>query len=180
MTMLSAAVYIDGANLYHAQKAINLDIDFKSLRRHLADKYRLIRLAYYTAIDQSGEYASIVPLTDWLSYNGYSVVTKPMTAWTQANGDVRRKGNVDVDLAIDALDHAINAKPDVVVLFTGDGDFVPLVRALQRRGATVQAVSTLRPNMIADELRRAVDDFIDLDSLRPIIARERDRAQVVA
>jgi len=164
--------------LYHTQRAMGLDIDFKALRRHLASRYRLIRLCYYTAIDTSGEYVSIVPLIDWLAYNGYSVVTKEMTTYTQANGDIRRKGNLDVDMAIDALDHAVHARPDVVTLITGDGDFVPLVRALQRRGATVQAVSSLRPNMVADELRRAVDDFTDLEEWRDIIARQR--AQAVA
>jgi uncharacterized LabA/DUF88 family protein len=175
---LTAAVYIDGANLYHTQKAMGLDVDFRKLRTHLASLYRITRMNYYTAIDSSGAYVSITPLIDWLDYNGYNVVTKEIATYTQANGEIKRKGNLDVDMAIDALDHAVNARPDLVMLITGDGDFVPLVRALQRRGAIVQAVSSLRPNMIADELRRAVDDYIDLEEWRDIIARQR--AQAVA
>lgn len=62
---------------------------------------------------------------------------------------------------------------DHVVLFSGDGDFRPLIESLQRKGVRVSVVSTIRsqPPMIADELRRQADNFIELDELRDVIGR---------
>ena len=62
---------------------------------------------------------------------------------------------------------------DQVVLFAGDGDFRRLGEAVQRKGVRVIVVSTLRsqPPMVADELRRQADDFIELSELAPLIAR---------
>jgi uncharacterized LabA/DUF88 family protein len=62
---------------------------------------------------------------------------------------------------------------DHIVLFSGDGDFRPLVEALQRKGVRVSVVSTIRsqPPMIADELRRQADNFIELDELRDVVGR---------
>jgi uncharacterized LabA/DUF88 family protein len=75
------------------------------------------------------------------------------------------------------------ARVDHVVLFSGDGDFRPLVESLQRQGVRVSVVSTIRsqPPMIADELRRQADNFIELDELREVIGRPpREPRPVVA
>jgi uncharacterized LabA/DUF88 family protein len=68
----------------------------------------------------------------------------------------------------------VAAHIDELVLFSGDGDFRRLVEAVQRRGVRVTVVSTIssQPPMIADELRRQADVFIDLVELRARIARE--------
>jgi len=62
---------------------------------------------------------------------------------------------------------------DHVVLFSGDGDFRRLVEAVQRKGVRVTVVSTVRsqPPMVADELRRQADLFVELEDLQPDIAR---------
>jgi uncharacterized LabA/DUF88 family protein len=62
---------------------------------------------------------------------------------------------------------------DHIVIFSGDGDFRPLIESLQRQGVRVSVVSTIRsqPPMIADELRRQADNFIELDGLRDVIGR---------
>jgi uncharacterized LabA/DUF88 family protein len=73
------------------------------------------------------------------------------------------------------------AHVDHIVLFSGDGDFRPLVEALQRMGVRVSVVSTVRtqPSMIADELRRQADNFIELDDLREVIGRPpRDHGEL--
>jgi uncharacterized LabA/DUF88 family protein len=127
---------------------------------------------YYTAIIEDQEYSSIRPLVDWLDYNGYTVVTKATKEFIDAHGRRKIKGSMDIELAVDAMEVAKHI--DQMVLFSGDGDFRPLVEAVQRRGVRVTVVSTIssQPSMIADELRRQADVFIDLVELRAKIARE--------
>lgn len=165
------ALFIDGANLYSAARGLGFDIDYKRLLNHFRSKATLIRAFYYTALLDDQEYSPLRPLIDWLDYNGYAVVTKPAKEFTDATGRRRIKGNMDIELAIDALE--IADKLDHMILFSGDGDFRRLVDAVQRRGKRVTVVSTMRsqPPMIADELRRQADQFIELETLRDTIGR---------
>ena len=165
------ALFIDGANLYSATRALGFDIDFKRLRELFASRGRLIRALYYTALLEDQDYSPLRPLVDWLEYNGYAIVTKPAKEFVDALGRRKVKGNMDIELAIDVLELA--PALDHVVLFSGDGDFRGLIEAVQRRGVRVTVVSTLRtqPPMVADELRRQADTFIDLQDLMPLIAR---------
>ncbi|NBB84196.1 MAG: NYN domain-containing protein [Alphaproteobacteria bacterium] len=166
------ALFIDGANLYSAARALGFDIDYKRLLELFAKKGRLIRAFYYTTLFEDQEYSPIRPLIDWLDYNGYTMVTKPIKEFTDSQGRRKTKGSVDIDLAIDALEMA--DKVDHVLLFSGDGDFRKLVEAIQRRGVRVTVVSTIKaqPPMVADELRRQADNFIELNDLGPHIQRE--------
>jgi uncharacterized LabA/DUF88 family protein len=166
------ALFIDGANLYATAKALGFDIDYKRLLRDFESQGTLVRAFYYTAIIEDQEYSSIRPLIDWLDYNGYTVVTKATKEFIDAAGRRKVKGNMDIELAIDAMDLAGHI--DHMVLFSGDGDFRSLVEAIQRRGVRVSVVSTIatQPPMIADELRRQADVFIDLRELQPKISRD--------
>lgn len=166
------ALFIDGANLCSTTKALGFEIDFKRLLEEFEDRGTLIRALYFTAIIEDLEYSSIRPLVDWLDYNGYTVVTKPAKEFTDANGHRRVKGNMDIELAVHAMELADHVNQ--VVLFSGDGDFRPLVEAVQRRGVHVTVVSTIAslPPMIADELRRQADPFTDLIELISKIGRE--------
>src|SRR5688572_21125957 len=166
------ALFIDGANLYATTKTLGFDIDYKRLLKEFQSRGFLIRAFYYTALVEDQEYSSIRPLIDWLDYNGYSVVTKPTKEFVDSAGRRKVKGNMDIELAIDALELA--AHIDHMVLFSGDGDFRSLVEALQRRGVRVSVVSTIstQPPMVADELRRQADEFIDLAHLIPKIGRD--------
>lgn len=165
------ALFIDGANLYASARALNFDIDYKRLLDLFASKGRLIRAFYYTALIEDQEYSPIRPLIDWLDYNGYTMVTKPTKEFTDAFGRRKIKGNMDIELAIDVMEMAEHI--DHVVLFSGDGDFRRLVEAVQRRGVRVTVVSTVRsqPPMVADELRRQADNFIELQDLQSNISR---------
>jgi uncharacterized LabA/DUF88 family protein len=167
------ALFIDGANLYATAKALGFDIDYRRLLKEFRSRGGvLVRAFYYTAVIEDQEYPSIRPLIDWLDYNGYTVVTKPTKEFIDATGRRKVKGNMDIELAVDAMELAEHV--DQIVLFSGDGDFRSLVEAVQRRGVRVTVVSTIssQPPMIADELRRQADVFIDLIELRPLIARE--------
>lgn len=166
------ALFIDGSNLYAAAKSLGFDIDYKKLRTEFSQRGKLVRALYYTALVEDQDYSPIRPLVDWLDYNGYTMVTKTAKEYTDNTGRRKVKGNMDLELAIDALELASSV--DHIVLFSGDGDFRILVEAIQRRGVRVSVVSTIRtqPPMIADELRRQADNFIDLEDLRDIIGRE--------
>ena len=165
------ALFIDGSNLYAAARGLNFDIDYRKLLDYFADKGQLIRAFYYTALIEDQEYSPIRPLVDWLDYNGYTMVTKPTKEFTDAQGRRKIKGNMDIELAIDVMEMAQHL--DHVVLFSGDGDFRRLVEAVQRKGVRVTVVSTIRsqPPMVADELRRQADTFLELQDLQPHIAR---------
>ena len=165
------ALFIDGANLYSAARGLAFDIDYKRLLELFRAKGRLMRAFYYTALIEDQEYSPIRPLIEWLDYNGYTMVTKPTKEFTDAMGRRKLKGNMDIELAIDVLEMAEHL--DHVILFSGDGDFRRLVEAVQRKGPRVSVVSTIKssPPMVADELRRQADDFIELADLAPLIAR---------
>lgn len=164
-------LFIDGSNLYAAARALNFDIDYKRLLEVFANKGHLIRAFYYTALVEDQEYSPIRPLVDWLDYNGYTMVTKPTKEFTDAQGRRKIKGNMDIELAIDVMEMAEHL--DHVVIFSGDGDFRRLVDAIQRKGVRVTVVSTTKSNppMVADELRRQADNFIDLTELEDTVTR---------
>jgi uncharacterized LabA/DUF88 family protein len=165
------AIFIDGANLYAAAKSLNFDIDYKRLLTWISSRSRLVRAFYYTALMEDQEYSPIRPLIDWLDYNGYTMVTKPAKEFTDASGRRKIKGNMDIELAIDMMELADHV--DHIVLFSGDGDFRRLVESVQRKGARCTVVSTVRtsPPMVADELRRQADHFLDLLDIVEFIER---------
>ena len=167
----SVALFIDGANLNATARALGFGIDYARLPDVFAAGARVVRAYFYTAVLEIDDHAPLRPLVDWLDYNGYTVVTKPAKTFTDALGNRRVKGDMDVEMAIDMIEMA--GKIDHAVLFSGDGDFRRLVAAIQREGVRVSVVSTLRtsPPMAADALRRQADVFVDLQDLEPRIAR---------
>ena len=166
------ALFIDGANLHATARTLGLDIDYKRLLSEFEGRGSSLRAFYYTAVSEDQEYSSLRPLTDWLSYNGYTVVTKPAKEFTDASGRRKVKASMDVELAVDAMELA--GQIDQMVLFSGDGAFRSLVEAVQRRGVRVTVISTIssQPPMIADELRRQADVFTDLAELRSKLSRD--------
>ena len=165
------ALFIDGANLYSAAKALGFDIDYRKLLDEFKKRGVLIRAYYYTAIAENDDYSPIRPLVDWLDYNGFTLVTKPAREFIDAQGRKRWRGDMDIEIAVDMLQMAETA--DHLVLFSGDGDFRALVEAVQRKGRRVTVVSTMKsqPPMTSDDLRRQADNFVDLADLGTIIGR---------
>ncbi len=166
------AMFIDGSNLYAAAKSLDFDIDYRKLLAWGASCGRLVRAFYYTALIEDADYSPIRPLVDWLDYNGYTMVTKPTKEFVDSQGRRKIKGNMDIELAIDVMEMADNV--DHIILFSGDGDFRRLIEAVQRKGVRVTVVSTIKSNppMVADELRRQADYFLDLETLRTEIERD--------
>jgi uncharacterized LabA/DUF88 family protein len=164
-------LFIDGANLFATSKSLGFDIDYKRLLHLFKEETQLVRALYYTALVEDQEYSSIRPLIDWLDYNGFTMVTKPVKEFTDASGRRKFKGNMDIELAVDAM--GLAGSLDHLVIFSGDGDFRSLVAALQAKGKRVSVISTLQtqPPMVADELRRQADQFIDLADLEKEVGR---------
>ena len=166
-------LFIDGANFYSAARSLGVDVDYKRLLDVFRKRAQLVRAYYYTAlVEEQDRFSPIRPLIDWLDYNGFSVVTKTARTFTDAQGNRRIRGDMDVEIAVDALE--ATAWLDHVVLFSGDGDFRCLAEAVQRRGVRFSIVSTLKsdPPMVSDELRRQADGFIELAEMTKLVGRE--------
>ncbi|MGI9168983.1 MAG: NYN domain-containing protein [Caulobacteraceae bacterium] len=170
------ALFIDGANLHSAAKSLGFDIDYKKLLDEFRKRGLLIRAYYYTAVVENEDYSPIRPLVDWLDYNGFTMVTKSAREFTDREGRKRWRGDMDMEIAVGMME--LSPRCDHMVLFSGDGDFRPLVEAVQRQGVRVTVVSTVKsqPPMASDDLRRQADSFVDLADLTDIIGRPaRDR-----
>lgn len=162
----TTGLFIDGANTHSAAKELGFMVDWKKVHTMLDNHYNLVCCKYYTAYrkDEDG-HISIYDLMNWLSFNGYIVVSKEAKEYS-VNDQRKIKGNMDCEMIVDVLE--ISTHIDHAVLFTGDGDFTILVQALQRKAVRVTVVSTMKTNtpFIADSLRRQANDFIDLADLR--------------
>jgi uncharacterized LabA/DUF88 family protein len=170
--MDKSIVLIDGVSLHGTAKALGFSVDYKRLLNWVKGDLGsgvLVRAYYCTVVDDSTEYSSIRPLVDWLDYNGFSVVSKP----TRQRDDGRRKGSISVELTVTAM--RMIGKINHVYLFTGDGEYTALVHALKDAGIVVTLVSSLetKPSPhVEDGLRRAADEFLDLNAIRDAIERD--------
>ncbi|MHA7900175.1 MAG: LabA-like NYN domain-containing protein [Henriciella sp.] len=167
------ALFIDGTNLYAAARGLGLEIDFRKLIQEFRKRGRLLRANYYTTIAETDEHSPVRPLVDWLSYNGFNTIVKNAREYTDRDGRRRFRGSMDIEMATDMLELAPSL--DHLVLFSGNGDFRRAVEAVKAKGVRVTVISSVKsqPQVIADELRREADAFIDLDEMAELIARPR-------
>lgn len=167
------AVFIDGTNLYSAARGLGLEIDFRKLNQEFRKRGRLLRINYYTTIIETDEHNPVKPLVDWLSYNGFNTVVKPAREYTDREGRRRYRGSMDLEIATDMLE--LSGALDHAVLFAGNGDFRRVVEAMKAKGVRVTVISSVKsqPQVIADELRREADAFVDLEEMAELIARPR-------
>lgn len=174
--MDKTALFIDGSNFYAAARGLNLDIDFARMRSYFSKDTNLIRAYYYTAIPEDQEFSSLRPLVDWLDYNGYAVVSKFTREFIdEETGKRRLKGNMDMELALDMLKLAPHI--DHAILFSGDGDFCRLLEDVQALGVRTTVVSTNKtsPPMVADQLRRMADIYIDMADIASNISKHSSK-----
>ena len=164
------ALFIDGASLHNTVRSLGFEVDFRRLLTEFG-KYGQIVRAYFYTVMRDDEFSSIKPLVDWLDYNGYAVRTKAAKEHDDGEGRRRMRRNIGVELAVDALE--IARRIDQAFLFSGDGDLRVIVEAIRRMGVRVTIVSSIRTKspMIADELRRQADVFLELETLRASIER---------
>ena len=167
------ALFVDGSNLYSTVKTLDFEIDYGKMLDLFKGKGRLIRANYYTALVEEEDYSPIRPLVDWLDYNGWHAVTKPAKSMVDRDGRRRIKGDMDAEIIVDMLSLAPHI--DHLILVSGDGDFRVAVEALQKQGVRVTVMSTMasKPAMLADELRRQADAFIEIADMDKLFGRPR-------
>lgn len=168
------ALFIDGANFFMAQKVVNLNLDWKRFLAYYDTQGDLLRSFYYTGLlpPDKDRMDPLRPTLDWLHYNGFDMRTKPAKIFTDpVTKKEFIKGNMDIEIAIDAMDMSRHMTD--MYLFSGDGDFTPLVRRVQREGVRVHVISTILEEkpMCADDLRRQCDFFHELAVLAPHFIR---------
>ncbi|HAF66297.1 MAG: NYN domain-containing protein [Bacillota bacterium] len=191
------AIFVDGWNFkYATYDAFGINVDFIKLLNFLSEGSILIRAYYYTGewtVETIDQYVKLSSTDDpetlreelenqrrrsqsfyrFLNRNGYMVVLKPLKVF--AGGTI--KADLDLELAIDMF--SLVDRCDKFILVSGDGDFVPLIRAVAKRGVRIQVVSTQHPDAYAncnfkaaDELVDAADEFIELHDIIPKITRD--------
>ena len=171
------ALFVDGSNLYSTVKTLDFEIDYGKMLDLFKGKGRLICANYYTALVEEEDYSPIRPLVDWLDYNGWHAVTKPAKSMVDRDGRRRIKGDMDAEIIVDMLGLAPHI--DHLILVSGDGDFRVAVEALQKQGVRVTVMSTLasKPAMLADELRRQADAFIEIADMDKLFGRPRSGSE---
>jgi uncharacterized LabA/DUF88 family protein len=161
-------VFIDASNLWQAQKAKGKMFDYEKLKLFLKTKFSAsdILLFYYTAYpkegtreqSQDGKHKFFTYLKKGL---GFIVRKKELKRIVQHNviGDsIQEKGNMDVEMTIDAIHFA--QKYTTAILFTGDSDFLPLVNYLRNGNKKVYIFSS--KNNVSQELRTGSDGYFDV------------------
>ena len=152
------AVFVDSANVELALDRSKRRLDWGRVLKTLTKGRRLVRAIAYSPVheDVNVSMESQRFVEPFLG-NGYKVITKPLKRFS--DGTV--KANVDIELAIDLL--TMSDRLDIACIVSGDGDFQPLVEAVQSRGVRVEVASV--GNAIASHLRKAADEYINLDKM---------------
>lgn len=146
------AIFIDTQNMYHSAKHLyGSRVNFPALVEAAVGNRELVRAIAYVAKSKTGEETAFF---EALTSNGIELKVKDVQEF--ASGE--KKADWDVGMAVDAM--AISSRVDVVVLATGDGDFIPLVQYLKANGIVCEAVAF--GSSTNTHLREAVDHFLDL------------------
>jgi uncharacterized LabA/DUF88 family protein len=165
-----AAVFIDGANLFFTQRHLGWQIDFSRLMAFFMSTYASVQANYYVPASEpiSEENAAF---TRVLTAHGYRITSKQVKKIVnKETGVMVLKGNLDVELVVDALSRA--DQYDTFILFSGDSDFLPLLRALKEKGKEIIVYST--QGLSAREFLAEPDiAYYDLDVLRERIEQVR-------
>lgn len=162
------AVFIDASNLWEAQKSKGKLFDLAKLKQYIIASYSALtaQFFYYTAYPANGtrEYSLeakhkfFTYLSKGLGFVVQKKELKRISIQTSAGLRVEEKGNMDVEMVIDALHHIDSY--DIAILFTGDSDFLALVTYLRNKGKKVYIFST--KNNISSELRTGADGYTDV------------------
>ncbi|GIV19770.1 MAG: NYN domain-containing protein [Armatimonadota bacterium] len=167
---LRVSIFVDGANMYYAQKRLGWFIDFRKVLHFFGPaQNNVISEAYYYTGADSATLARDIRFHEYLMYSGYIVRTKNIKqVIDDATGEIVEKANLDVELVIDMF-NTVNLF-DMCVLMSGDGDFERALELLRCKGKRVAVVA--HPDMTARELRNVVGrNYFDLREMAPHIAR---------
>ena len=195
------AIFVDGWNWRSATwEPLQLKVDYVKFLKLLTQNGMLLRAYYYSGKYDDQTIEQIIRVTNpedaeqrrrelrerqegegkffyWLSRNGFKVITKPIKVYIDAQGKLKLKADLDLELALDMVRLAEHCDREILV--SGDGDFVPVVNAVEAKGVRVTVVSTEAREIYekngyraSEELVRAADEFIDVIDIKDEIRLE--------
>src|SRR6476619_375739 len=129
----NVGVFVDVSNLFYSAKSAGVEVNYCRLLEHAVAGRDLIRACAYTGVDPDNPNQR--KFIDFLRANGYKVVCKDIHKYEGG----RIKANLDIEMAVDIM--LISENLDVVVIVSGDGDFVRLVEAVRLRGVRCEVIS---------------------------------------
>ena len=148
------AVLIDTQNLYYSAKHVfRSKVNFGEVLKLAVSKRKLIRAFAYVVQTKTGEEK---PFFDALTKLGIETRIKPLQEYYGG----LKKADWDVGIAVDAI--RVSPSIDVIVLVSGDGDFVPLVNYLKNQGKRVESIAF--EHSTSSKLKEVVDEFFDLET----------------
>ena len=159
------AVFIDSANILYSQHALGWKADYKKLKIYIEGECELSKIHFYTGV--TGDNQKQILFLGKLRALAYQVRVKEVKKIKTSNGIFYLKGNLDIELALDAYRSANTY--DTLLLFSGDSDFSYLVDLLKHEGKSVLVLST-RGHISKELIQRA--KYIDLQKLRVHIERK--------
>lgn len=157
-------IYIDGANMFYAQKHLGWFIDWKKVTRFFNKTYEIIHIKYYTGIRNNDD--KMKSFLKYLDVINIEPITKPLKSIKEKK-KIIYKSNFDVEMTMDIL--LERQSYDACILFSGDSDFHALVKKLHDYGKTVVVWSTRK--MISWELKLEADKYIFIEDLKDNISR---------
>ena len=163
---MKALVLIDGANIFYTQQHLGWSVDWGRMMKQVGTNYEILESRYYTGIKDGDE--RMKKFLRYLREMGMKTMTKPLKTIKDAKGHIHYKSNCDVEMAIDAV---LNVNTfDVLVLFSGDSDFVYLAKLLQRQFQKKVIVYSSRKT-ISWEIRMAANEHYFLEDMKAKINR---------
>lgn len=151
----NVGVFVDVSNLFYSAKSASVEVNYCRLLEHAVAGRDLIRACAYTGVDPDNPNQR--KFIDFLRANGYKVVSKDIHKYEGG----RIKANLDIEMAVDIM--LLSENLDVVVLVSGDGDFVRLIEAIQLKGVRCEIISF--GISTSNELIEAADQFTEISTL---------------
>ncbi len=168
--MQSVSIFVDGANMYYAQKKLGWFIDFRKVLQFFSKETggAISEAYYYTGADTQNKTRDS-SFHEYLMYSGYTVRTKTIKQMVDdTTGELVEKANLDIELVIDMFNTV--TLYDTCVLLSGDSDFERALELVRSKGKRIAVVG--HPEMTARELRNVAGrNFYDLRDLERFISR---------
>lgn len=165
--MKRIAVFIEGANHWHAQKKAGFPVDAERLLDYCAGFGEVVEALYYTGVSPDGNQQRYY---DWLSHHGYTLVTKPVkTIRNPITGEITMKTDFDSDITLDMV--TMLDRFDICALCSGDSDYQRVLQYLKSQGKEVRVISTR--GVVSTELVHTTGrNYTDLADIRDQIERK--------
>src|SRR3989338_3054709 len=161
-------VYVDGANMFYAQKKLGWSFDWVKIKNKIEYEGELIECRYYTALKEGDE--KMQSYLRYLDAVGFLPITKPLKKISEGDSFVY-KANFDVEITADILLDKTNI--DEIILFIGDSDFQYLLKRLKDAGKKVSIFSSKKT--ISWELKLVASNIIYFEKIRELIERKQNR-----